>query len=546
MDWPLPLDQLSLFGGPVPPSERMTSFNCNLPSRASQAPISNPLVIPTAPLRFDTQPALSPTASLGLASPAFNIAEFTSPPTASGPGPSQAASDPFVPVHVEPLRHWTVDREGILMLGNNTTVPIFVAAPLVTTSNLGVTGLVGRPDLAGSVASTNTGSFPPWVPCTSAPMRTSSAPDFVIAGVGGRGRQSLFAKNEERLGSPRTSTTVSTPRQLSPSNVSGATPDADIGGYRPGIQDMNEKTSRNDESETDDPVVAAMNFFSASLEATPDVVNVDDVDHAQHFSQLQGEAGSVSSLESKSSGLPLPDPSACMTDRKRARSSDQTSTQKRRRSSKSETTSPPSTTRSSPATTSQPRPVLVQPTKAGKPSGPPIILRPNQMLKRTGVVARIHHRCPQCDKPFARKAHLLSHLVTHLGRRDHGCDECGARFARLHDLLRHQKTVHAPLKRSTSAPGVAATATAEEGAGKKADHVAEEKEKGVGGNAGGRTHATTTGFACEACGVVCKRKDSLSKHVANSCKMQRRGRSEGEKDRESGDDPERGQDREGC
>ncbi|KAI8848897.1 hypothetical protein BC829DRAFT_344072, partial [Chytridium lagenaria] len=73
---------------------------------------------------------------------------------------------------------------------------------------------------------------------------------------------------------------------------------------------------------------------------------------------------------------------------------------------------------------------------------------------------------PHCQKPFTRKSHLHSHLVTHSDRRDHSCDVCPATFARSHDLNRHRRTAHS-----------------------------EERE-----------------HRCPRCGVACKRKDSLVKH----------------------------------
>ncbi|KAI8849893.1 hypothetical protein BC829DRAFT_390457 [Chytridium lagenaria] len=105
------------------------------------------------------------------------------------------------------------------------------------------------------------------------------------------------------------------------------------------------------------------------------------------------------------------------------------------------------------------------------------ILGPNQMLKRTGVVALIRHRCPHCQKPFSRKSHLLSHLVIHTDRRDYVCKQCPATFARPHDLQRHLKTAHSEMRE----------------------------------------------FECPKCGVACKRKDSLGKHLLFHCKGVKNG-----------------------
>ncbi|KAJ3104814.1 hypothetical protein HDU96_008816 [Phlyctochytrium bullatum] len=99
---------------------------------------------------------------------------------------------------------------------------------------------------------------------------------------------------------------------------------------------------------------------------------------------------------------------------------------------------------------------------------------PDKILKPSGVLVSVRYRCPTCAKPFTRRSHLLSHQITHSDRRDHVCPEpnCGVRFARAHDLVRHRRTAHS-----------------------------EERL-----------------FRCERCGIACKRKDSLAKHVSVNCR----------------------------
>ncbi|KAJ3094705.1 hypothetical protein HDU96_001519, partial [Phlyctochytrium bullatum] len=53
-------------------------------------------------------------------------------------------------------------------------------------------------------------------------------------------------------------------------------------------------------------------------------------------------------------------------------------------------------------------------------------LGPDEMIKRTGAVAKVRYRCSECQKPFARRSHFLAHKATHSDRRDHACSECPA------------------------------------------------------------------------------------------------------------------------
>ncbi|KAJ3104813.1 hypothetical protein HDU96_008815 [Phlyctochytrium bullatum] len=540
----------------------MSSFNLPTP----QAPVANPVMIPPAPVRFDTHSAFSPAVSLGLAGAAFNFSAFSFPPTANGPAPSQAVSSPFGPVHTEPFRQWS-DQERMLAFGANMSLPTLLGltAPVHASAEnqpvADAAGISTSPELAGSANTTGVSSL---LAAPSVPMRASSAPDFIVAGIGRRVREMSSAsvsslastKDEDPWGSPLTAT--SSPLQFSPSiAVSAATLDAGTGrsedrGSRSSLllqtvwprgtddkEDMNEKGFRNaeDDMKLKDALAEAMKSLRASIETTSgsgkrNTLNEDDDDQLRSFNP--SEAGSFSSPEINTAGSPLQGlPPPTVHRRKRALSNEQGAAQKRRSLSRpnSENTSPVSTTPSSPATTSLTPPTVASGSAKPGTTGtttPPIVLRPNQMLKRTGVIARIHHRCPECDKPFARKAHLLSHMVTHLGRRDFACTECPAKFARSHDLLRHRKTVHAAPRRATSASAVAAApANGEEGKSSRADEAAEEKEKGDRGNVEGTANSAATGFTCEACGVVCKRKDSLMKHMANSCKAKKGGRGNG-------------------
>ncbi|KAJ3096575.1 hypothetical protein HDU96_000721 [Phlyctochytrium bullatum] len=86
------------------------------------------------------------------------------------------------------------------------------------------------------------------------------------------------------------------------------------------------------------------------------------------------------------------------------------------------------------------------------------------------------HACPHpgCPKTFARRSHLVSHIITHTDAKNYTCDACPAVFARCHDLQRHQRSKHAA------------------GGGKP--------------------------FRCPHCLVAFARKDSLKKHGDRNCK----------------------------
>ncbi|KAJ3079055.1 hypothetical protein HK102_004057 [Quaeritorhiza haematococci] len=53
---------------------------------------------------------------------------------------------------------------------------------------------------------------------------------------------------------------------------------------------------------------------------------------------------------------------------------------------------------------------------------------------------------PGCDKKFTRLQNLKSHLDCHTGVRNFPCDECNARFRRKQDLQRHRRTMHSEAK----------------------------------------------------------------------------------------------------
>ena len=50
--------------------------------------------------------------------------------------------------------------------------------------------------------------------------------------------------------------------------------------------------------------------------------------------------------------------------------------------------------------------------------------------------------CPTCGRIFAKPAHLLRHVSTHVGGRPFPCTSCKRAFSRADALARHERTVH--------------------------------------------------------------------------------------------------------
>ncbi|KAJ3107900.1 hypothetical protein HDU97_002832 [Phlyctochytrium planicorne] len=101
---------------------------------------------------------------------------------------------------------------------------------------------------------------------------------------------------------------------------------------------------------------------------------------------------------------------------------------------------------------------------------------------------------PGCNRTFTRRSHLASHAVSHSSRKDFVCQKCGSAFARSHDLQRHKKTANC----GTSRGGSPKDGSSDDG-----------------------TYVEAPVFACPNCGVTCKRKDSLTKHMQHHCKKRK-------------------------
>ncbi|XP_053308305.1 zinc finger protein 574 [Spea bombifrons] len=50
------------------------------------------------------------------------------------------------------------------------------------------------------------------------------------------------------------------------------------------------------------------------------------------------------------------------------------------------------------------------------------------------------HKCPNCGKPFKKRSHLRTHMLTHTGERPFSCTECKKSFNSQANLLRHKLT----------------------------------------------------------------------------------------------------------
>jgi hypothetical protein len=68
-------------------------------------------------------------------------------------------------------------------------------------------------------------------------------------------------------------------------------------------------------------------------------------------------------------------------------------------------------------------------------------VRPEKQLYQK----KIFH-CEYCDKTFAKKFNMQSHMVRHTGDRPFRCTDCGAVFSRFSDMTRHKK-VHSDVRR---------------------------------------------------------------------------------------------------
>ncbi|PWY97378.1 hypothetical protein BCV70DRAFT_143852, partial [Testicularia cyperi] len=58
------------------------------------------------------------------------------------------------------------------------------------------------------------------------------------------------------------------------------------------------------------------------------------------------------------------------------------------------------------------------------------------------------HRCPECQKTFARHEHMVRHLASHSSETSYECSECGKRFRRNDVLQRHQRLHQARIELS--------------------------------------------------------------------------------------------------
>jgi len=90
----------------------------------------------------------------------------------------------------------------------------------------------------------------------------------------------------------------------------------------------------------------------------------------------------------------------------------------------------------------------------------------NARANSGGAVDAQQHVCRYCDKRFANKYHLASHLVTHTGERAFSCNRCDKTFGRRSTLRAHMTT-----------------------------------------------HTRTSNFMCPLCGKACNDRNSLSEHV---------------------------------
>ncbi|XP_063292014.1 zinc finger protein 574 [Pelobates fuscus] len=66
----------------------------------------------------------------------------------------------------------------------------------------------------------------------------------------------------------------------------------------------------------------------------------------------------------------------------------------------------------------------------------------HQLLRHQRFVHSLErrHKCPSCGKPFKKRSHLRSHILTHTGERPFSCMDCNKSFNSQANLLRHKLT----------------------------------------------------------------------------------------------------------